>query len=199
MTVAPARTRYSAVAQTFHWLTVILVGAAYLFGHGGPESRVYAAERAASLNWHETLGILVIVVVVLRIAWRLFDRAPEEPPMPTWMSLSSRLVHWLLYALLAAVPITAILGAWWEGHAVTFFGSAFGPYFALAHDFGRSITEFHSTLGNLIIWVAGLHAAAAIFHHFVMRDRVLISMLPDWPALEPLRRGVTSGAGGDQG
>ncbi len=175
-TAAPAR--YSAVAQTFHWLTVILVGAAYLLGEGGPESRVYAAERASQMNLHETLGILVIVVMVLRLAWRLFDRAPAEPPMPTWMHLASRLVHWALYALLAAVPLTAIIGAWYEGHSVTFFGSEIASLLPLSHDFGRTITELHTTLGNVIIWVAGLHAAAALYHHFVMRDSVLLSMLP---------------------
>ncbi len=85
--VAATPTRYGAVSQTFHWLTAILVGAAFLLGEGGPEARVYVAERASTLNWHETLGILVIVVVVFRLVWRFFDPAPEEPPMPAWMHL----------------------------------------------------------------------------------------------------------------
>lgn len=177
--VAATRTRYSPVTQAFHWLTVVLVGAAYLLGEGGPESRVYSAERASLLGWHETIGILVFVVVAARLLWRLFDRAPKEPPMPAWMHLASRLTHWVLYALLAAVPLTAIFGAWYEGHAVTVFGlGEIGPLLPLSHDFGHTITELHTTLGNLIIWVAGLHAAAAIYHHIVMRDRVLVSMLP---------------------
>ncbi len=176
---ATARTRYSAVSQSFHWLTVVLVGAAYLLGEGGPESRVYSAERASVLGWHETIGILVFVVVALRVLWRLIDRAPKEPPMPAWMHLASKLTHWALYALLAAVPLTAIFGAWYEGHPVTFFGiGEVGPFLTLSHDFGRWITELHTTLGNLIIWVAGLHAAAALYHHFIMRDSVLLSMLP---------------------
>ncbi len=179
VTPAATRTRYSGVAQTFHWLTVALVGIAYLTGEGGPESRVYTAERASLLGWHETLGILVIVVMVLRLAWRMVDRAPEETPMPGWMQFSSQLVHWALYALLAAVPLTAIFGAWYEGHAVTFIGiGEIGPVLTTSHDFGRSITELHTTLGNVIIWIAGFHAAAALYHHFFLRDRVLLSMLP---------------------
>ena len=121
----------------------------------------------------------VLAVLVLRLLWRLMDRAPEEPPMPGWMSVSSRLVHWLLYALLVAVPATAILGAWYEGHPVTVLGfGGIGPAVALSHDFGRSITNIHTLLGDAIIWLAGFHAAAALFHHFFMRDRVLVSMLP---------------------
>jgi cytochrome b561 len=172
-------TRFGAVAQTFHWLTVALIGTAYLLGEGGPEYRVYAAERAFTLNWHETLGMLVFVVVALRLAWRFFDGSPDEEPMPAWMRIASRLVHWLLYALLAAVPLTAIFGAWLEGHPVVFLGiGEIGPFFGLSRDLGATISELHSTLGNLIIWVAGLHAAAAIYHHVILKDRVLTSMLP---------------------
>ena len=146
---------------------------------GWAKFRVYAAERASSLTLHETFGVLVLLVLVLRVAWRMFDHVPEEPPMAAWMALASKLVHWVLYALLAAVPLTAIVGAWYEGHPVTVIGlGAIGPFVATSHDFGRAITELHPLLGDAIIWVAGLHAAAALFHHFILRDRVLLSMLP---------------------
>ncbi len=171
--------RHGAVTQTFHWLTAILVVASFLFGEGGPEWRVYAAERASMLSWHETLGILVFVLVVLRLIWRAFDGRPAEEPMPTWMHLASRVVHWALYAFLLGVPLTAIAGAWLEGHPVTFNGiGAIGPFFSGSHDLGALLSETHGTLGNLFMWIVGLHAAAGIFHHVVMRDRVLVSMLP---------------------
>ncbi len=179
MNIVSTPVRYGALAQTFHWLTVVLVGSAYLLGEGGPESRVYSPERASQLHLHETLGMLVLAVLVLRLLWRLIDHVPDEPPMPKWMLLASRLVHWLLYALLVAVPGSAIVGAWYEGHPVTFLGfGEIGPFGVPAPAFGHTVTELHTTLGNVIIWVAGAHAAAAIFHHFVMRDRVLLSMLP---------------------
>lgn len=172
-------TRYGAVSQAFHWITVVLVGTAWLFGEGGPESRVYSVARASDLGWHETLGMLVFAVVLARIVWRLFDPAPQDPPMAAWMDWSARAVHWLLYAMLVAIPATAIVGAFLEGHPVTFLGlGAIGPLLPSAHDLGADITELHTTLGSFIVWVAGLHAAAALFHHFVMKDRVLVSMLP---------------------
>jgi cytochrome b561 len=179
MTLLNSPTRYGALGQTLHWLTVLFVGAAYLLGEGGPESRIYAPERASTLTLHETCGMIVLGLLVLRLVWRLLDRAPEEPPMPAWMLFSARLVHWVLYALLAALPLTAISGAWLEGHAVTFLGiGPIGPFLAPAHDLGHSISEIHETLGNVIVWIAGLHAAAALYHHFVLRDRVLLAMLP---------------------
>ncbi|MBN8995141.1 MAG: cytochrome b [Rhizobiales bacterium] len=172
-------THYSTMTQILHWVTVLLVGSAWLLGEGGPESRVYAAERASGLSLHETLGLLVFLVLAIRVGWRVFDYTPEEPPMPAWMALASRLVHWTLYALLAAVPLTAIVGAWLEGHPVTVIGlGEVGPLFSRSHSLGESISGIHPLLGDVIIWVAGVHAAAALFHHFILRDGVLLSMLP---------------------
>jgi len=172
-------TRYGAVSQAFHWVTAVLVVAAYLLGAGGPESRVYSASRASALGWHETLGILVFAVVLARVLWRLADRRPEARPMAAWVEWSSRAVHWALYALLLAIPATAIVGAYLEGHPVTFLGiGALGPIGPLSHPLGQTISDLHGSLGSFIVWIAGAHAAAALFHHFIMRDNVLVAMLP---------------------
>jgi cytochrome b561 len=183
MSILTRPARHSAVAQTFHWLTFLLVGAAYVLSVGGPETRVYSDAGVARLQLHETLGMLVFAIVVLRLIWRLVDRAPEEPPMPIWMEWASKLTHWALYALLIAIPLTAIIGAWYEAHPVTLLGvGTIGPWLAESHDLGLTITDLHRNLGSFIVWIAGVHAAAALFHHFIMRDNVLVSMLPAWLA-----------------
>jgi cytochrome b561 len=172
------RPRYSRVAQGLHWITAILVLIAFLIGEGGPEDRVYSAARAGQLALHESLGLAVLVITVIRLMWRFFDRAPDEPSMPRWMTYSAALTHWALYLLLCAVPLTAIVGAWSEGHALTTYIGAIGPWLSAGHDFGAWITELHTWLGDAILWLAGFHAAAAIGHHFILKDRVLVSMLP---------------------
>jgi cytochrome b561 len=174
--------RYGRVAQGLHWVTAILVLIAFIVGEGGPEQRVYSAERAGQLMLHESLGLAVLLIVALRLVWRLFDRAPDEPPMPGWMTRSAVVTHWILYLLLFAVPLTAIVGAWSEDHAMVTYLGPIGPWFAPwlggSHDFGAWIAELHTWLGDAIVWLAGFHAAAALAHHFVLRDRVLVSMLP---------------------
>ncbi len=95
------------------------------------------------------------------------------------MRALSRLVHWILFALLLLVPLTAITGSWLEGRALTLYavGDINAP-FATSAAAGRSLLRLHPWLGDAILWIAGLQAAAALFHTFVLRDGVLKTMLP---------------------
>jgi cytochrome b561 len=172
--------RYGAVAQTFHWIIAVLVIAAYTLGPGGSEERVYSAARDVTRQTHETLGFTVFVLTILRIAWRAVDSTPEDPPMPAAMRLAAKTTHVLLYLLLLAVPLTAIVGAWLEGHPVSLLTIGdIAPLLPLAHGVGQTIATIHTYLGEAIVWLAGLHAAIGLFHHFVLHDRVLRSMLPE--------------------
>src|ERR1700732_376181 len=103
-----SRHRYGSVAQLFHWLTVVLVGTGYLVSPGGSEQRVYSAAFDSTRQTHETIGILVFAFVLLRIVWRLFEPTPEPAPMAPWMKYSASAAHLALYALLLAIPLTAI-------------------------------------------------------------------------------------------
>jgi cytochrome b561 len=173
------RNRYGAVAQYFHWLTVVLVIAAYTLSPGGSEVQVYSASHDFSRQIHETLGLTVGVLTLLRLAWRALDATPDDAPMPAVMRYAAKIVHVALYLLLMAVPLTAIVGAWFEGHPVTLLVvGEIAPSLPLAHDVGKTIATIHTYLGEAIVWLAGLHAAAGLFHHFYLRDRVLRSMLP---------------------
>jgi cytochrome b561 len=182
------------VAQAIHWATAALVLAAFLYGPGGSEARVYAASRDFDRHLHETLGSSVFALTILRLVWRLFDRRPEPEPVSRWMGLAAIAVQAMLYLLLVAVPLTAVLGAWLEGHSLAYLGGlTIAPPFAASHALGATIATIHTWLGDAILWVAGLHAAAALYHRFVLKDGVLAAMLPGWVpgasrvALEPKR------------
>ncbi|HMA08483.1 MAG TPA: cytochrome b/b6 domain-containing protein, partial [Ramlibacter sp.] len=156
----------------------ILVLVAFIYGPGGSELRVYSSAMDFDRRLHETLGLAVLALSAVRLFWRALDRQPDPAEVPRWMGLASKTVQGLLYLLLFVVPITAVAGAWLEGHAVTWLGGNIGPWLAESHALGGGIATLHGWLGDAILWTAGLHAAAAIFHHFVLRDGVLRSMLP---------------------
>ena len=167
--------RYGAGVRAFHWLTVMLVLAAYVLSKGDRYS-LYSAAADGVRRIHETLGVLVFMVVVLQLLLRLIDHTPAKQPMPRWMAAAAKLVRFALYTLLIAIPATAVLGTWLEGLPVTLLGFDIAPPIAQAHGLGQLMVEIHSTLGTAILWIAGVHAAAALFHHFYLRDEVFKSM-----------------------
>jgi cytochrome b561 len=179
MSAASTLPRYGRAAQFLHWITAILVVTAFVFGPGGSEQRVYSVAKDFDRQLHETLGLTVFALTLIRLLWRAIDRPPDDPPMPRWMGISAKATHGILYVLLFALPLTAISGAWLEGHPLTLLtGIRIGPLLAESHGAGSAIASTHTWLGDAILWVAGAHAAAALYHHFVLRDGVLRSMLP---------------------
>jgi cytochrome b561 len=170
---------YDSLAMSLHWLTAILVLAAFIMGPGGSEQRVYSVARDSDRLVHELLGLSVFLLTVLRLAWQVFAAEPVLPAMRRWMRVASKALQGLMYLLLIATPVTAVLGAWLEGHPLTFWMlGEVPPMIAEAHATGAVIAEIHTWLGDAIIWLAGLHAAAAVFHQWVLRDGLLQTMLP---------------------
>jgi len=171
--------RYNSTARCFHWVTVLLVIIAYIISVGGPEMRVYSSANDFRRELHELLGLTVFVLTLVRMWWRAISPPPNGPEMPIWMKLGARVSHWTIYALLVVVPVTAILGAAFEGRPLTVL--AVGNIqlgLPQSLQLGLVWANIHGWLGDALIWLAGFHAAAALFHHFWRRDTVLRSMLP---------------------
>jgi cytochrome b561 len=174
-----SRARYGAVAQALHWATAVIVLIAFIYGPGGSETRVYAPARDFDRQLHETLGLCVLALVVARAIWRMFDTRPDPPQVSRWMTVAAKAVQGGLYLLLFALPLTAIAGAWLEGHPLTLLaGLEIPPVVGPSHATGATLASIHTWLGDTIMWLAGCHALAAIFHHLVLKDNVLASMLP---------------------
>lgn len=177
--------RYDPLSRALHWLTAIAVTIAFILGPGGfgrlMRQGVDPATRS-DIVWHETLGLLVFGLTLLRLVWLAFRPAAPVFSMAPWMHRLAQLVHLGLWGLLLAVPVTALLTLGSEGHPLTLLGGLRVDHMpliadsALAHlaDWG----EVHEFLGDAIMWLAGLHAAASIFHHVVLKDGVLTAMLP---------------------
>lgn len=178
--------RYGSVAQFFHWCTAILVLVAFVYGPGGPEQRVYSSIHEIDRRLHETLGLCVFALSVIRLLWRMTDTRPEPPPVSRWMGITATVIQSLLFVLLLALPLTAVAGAWLESHPLTLIaGTDIPPLFGASHGVGAAFAALHKWLGDTIMWLAGFHALAALYHHIVLKDDVLITMLPRWI---PVRR-----------
>lgn len=178
-------TRYDTVSIVFHWVTAIAVLAAFILGPGGFGRLLRnGGDPGTHLDivWHESLGILIFVLTALRLLWTAVRPVAPQVDMPGLMHLASKAAHLGLWALLLITPITAFLTLGSEGAPLTLLGGVrVDKLDLIANSFLAPLADWgdvHSLLGDAIIWLAGLHGVAAIFHHVFLKDRVLSSMLP---------------------
>lgn len=171
---------YGAIPQTLHWLTVALVVLAWALGTFD-DVLPKGAARAAGLFVHISAGVAILAVLMARLLWRWAD--PPPPPEPTvlgvWLDWARQLAHYALYALLIAAPVAGIVVQFARGDALPLFGLFEIPSpWAADRAFARSVKEVHEFLANALMILACLHAAAALVHHWIFRDRTLVRMLP---------------------
>lgn len=177
-------THYDTLSRALHWLTAIAVITAFILGpeHFGREMH---QGLDPATRWdivvHESLGLLVMALTLLRLVWVAMRPAKPRFDMPGWMHLAANVTHGLLWLMLLAVPVSALLALGSEGHPLTLLGGirinempviAQSPLANLA-DWG----DVHGLLGDMILWLSGLHAVAAIYHHVFLKDGVLLAML----------------------
>lgn len=180
MSIRNSNEQYGSLAKTMHWLTAVLIAGAWGLGQG-MDLIPKGDARAAGIFIHISLGLAVLLVVGARFAWRAVD--PPPPAIPSQFgSLSEKLatlVHYALYALLAAAPIMGI--AYWfaRGNDLPVFGLFAIPSPLAANcPLASTMIDIHALLANAIVILAGFHALAALAHHYLLHDRTLIRMLP---------------------
>jgi cytochrome b561 len=172
------RLQYGTTAKVFHWLIVALLLVQYLIGWLMPDIH-RGMKPGAAMTIHVSFGLLVLILIVLRFAWRLIRPVAPESSLSPWQRLSSEAVHWLLYALVLATTVTGWLFASFRGWSMSFFYLV--PMPMLAEDnaaAGRTINGLHQAMEWALLAMIGFHVAAALAHIFIYRNRVMQRMLP---------------------
>jgi len=171
------RPPFDSITILLHWSTVVLV---LLLLASGLLRSDYQFHAARLLQIHRSLGVTVWVVTVFRLSWRLSGaRFPEFPPTMTRAHrVAARLSEYALYALLLVQPATGLLQTLWRGRPFALF--AWGvPQLVPKHlDRMLLFQEIHEIGAWCLIALIGLHALAALFHHFVRGDEILQAMIP---------------------
>jgi cytochrome b561 len=173
------RDSYGGVAMAFHWVTVALIVAVYAtmeWMEFVPKGDPF---RDTLRDLHRSFGLVVFLLVWLRLIWRLIDTEPAIDPLPPqWQALAGRFVHYALYLLMILLPISGYLMSNAAGKTVMLFGAPLPMLIAANKPLASEIKEVHEAIGNLGYLLIGVHAAAALFHHYVQRDTTLKRMLP---------------------
>jgi cytochrome b561 len=169
--------RYSKGAIAFHWTIAALVLFNLWLG---------IFHDALPREWkvmfvHKSVGVTILVLSIGRLAWRLAHRPPMLPAvLPRWEKALAKATHWAFYALLFVLPLTGwIFSSNPERlRPVSWFGLFELPSLPVTSGLAEAAKETHELLGLTMAALVLLHVAAALRHHFLLRDKVLARMLP---------------------
>jgi cytochrome b561 len=171
-------TRYGAVAQLFHWVIVALVITQFVLAKRADGLAPVA--KIGVLATHKSVGITILALALLRLAWRLLNPVPRLPAeMPRWQERAARVSHFLLYALLFITPVLGWLMSSARAFSVSYFGLFTLPDFIEpSRPAYERLHDLHEAMATTLAVVALIHIAAALKHHFIDRDDGLRRMLP---------------------
>ena len=171
-------TRYTSTAIVLHWLIAALIIATFPLG-------LYMSDLALSprklqlYSYHKWTGIVILLLVLLRLLWRATHRPPAMlAGMPRWQERSAHIVHFALYGLMFAVPLSGWLMSSALGFQVVLFGVLPLPDLIAADKAtGNLLKSVHQVLNYSLLALVALHVAAALHHHWILRDGTLRRML----------------------
>lgn len=171
---------WGTVAKTLHWLMALLVITAATIGwimltldNSPTKVKIYSV--------HKSIGITVLALVLMRLVWRAFDQPPLPiMSIPRWQRIAAISVHVLLYLLMLAIPLSG-----WVFNSASNFPLQWFGLFHLPNITGGANPELkafaraaHYWLFWILVLAFCMHVAAALKHHFVDKDTVLLRMLP---------------------
>ncbi|WP_313253729.1 cytochrome b [Stenotrophomonas acidaminiphila] len=180
MTLKNTPDRWGSVSKSLHWLIALLILALGIVGllmGELPKTPKYFWVYTA----HKSIGITVLVLVVLRLLWRLYAGAPQPVPgTPGWQERIASATHWLLYVMMFAIPLSGWLYDSASGlRPFKLFGLLEMPKLVAPDERAAQLSHaFHEWGFWALILVVLAHAGAALYHHLQQRDATLVRMLP---------------------
>lgn len=174
-----SRTEYGAASIGLHWLMLFLIAAVYacmefrgIFPKG-------SALREGMKTWHTMLGLAVFGLAWLRLALLLVGGTPEiKPQPPRWQMQFAGLMKIALYVFMIGTPLLGWMLLSAEAKPIPFFGLELPALMGENKPFARQLKEVHEAVSTVGYFLIGLHAVAALYHHYVMGDNTLRRMLP---------------------
>jgi len=171
--------RYSAGMQALHWVMALLMFTVLPLAWAMVEMPRSLPGRDTYFTLHKSVGITILVLAAVRLILRAMRPVPPEPPgMPRWMAIAAVASHWLLYAVLFAMPISGyVLTAAGPG-STSYFGLFDLPHLPQSRDLSGVGRSVHLTLQWAVYALIALHVLAAAYHVVVRRDGLLERELP---------------------
>lgn len=167
---------YSGFAKSLHWIVALLVLTII------PVGLLMGQIQNAPFNlynFHKSLGVLILILMTVRLIYRLIHGTPPEPNIPAFYRFAGNATHWALYVLLFLTPISGAIANMYYGAGTPFFGLfEIAPFFPKNDAISDFIFARHKLLGYAVGVLAAMHIGAGLFHYVIRKDGVLQRMLP---------------------
>lgn len=173
-----AEEKYTFIAVLLHWITALFIASAFVLG-------IYMTGLLLSplklrlYSYHKWAGVFIFAIALLRISWRAFNPPPKLPAhMADWEKNAAKAAHYALYALITVVPLSGWIMSSAHGFQTVFLGVLPLPdIIGKDKELAGQLESLHFILNKLLLLTIIAHAVAALKHHFIDRDDVLIRML----------------------
>ena len=169
--------RYTTTAIALHWVIAIAVIGQFVLGWWMQEiPKDPVGPRVNAFNLHKSIGMTVLMLMVIRLAWRATHRPPALPPMPAWQARAAHFNHWLLYACLLVQPLSGYVGSVVSGFPVRYFGVLLPAWAAKNVALKDVLSDVHLVSSWILLAAIALHISAALKHQLIDRDGLLRRM-----------------------
>jgi cytochrome b561 len=179
MTIRNTPARWGHIAQFLHWLIVALIIVQVILANIAEDLPI-GMKKIAMYARHKSVGITILALAVIRLLWRWANPTPALPStLKPYERTLAGLTHFGLYLILFAMPLTGWMMTSARGFPASWFGFFQLPDFVPKNTaLYNAMKETHDTLALVLYAIVTLHVAAALKHHFIMKDDVLRRMLP---------------------
>lgn len=168
---------YGLIARLIHWGMAAAILAMFALGYWMRTLGYYSPWYKLAPDFHKAAGMILVALLAFRMVWRMFDHRPDDSGIKAIERKLSHLLHTGFYLLLIVLMTAGYMIATLDGHVIDVFGWTEIPSLYTQKGLEETAGRVHELLAYLLMGLVALHAAAALKHHFVDRDKTLLRML----------------------
>jgi len=177
MSLRNTTTAYGSVSKFFHWLISTLIILMLIFGYFLDDFPKDI--QPITYNIHKLTGLTILALMVLRLLWAL---ANPKPVLPTdtlpWQRTAERMTHFMFYVFVILMPLAGWIGSIAENRPPHLGGFNFELPIPRDKALAGAAFNMHGTVAIVLIVLISAHVLAALYHHFIRKDNILVRMLP---------------------
>ena len=170
MNILNSEERYGLISIIFHWLMALIIIATFILGLNLKHNFQYYYEVLAL---HNSLGITIFLLALLRVAWRYINIKPIPLPNKPILMKIATLTHIFFYIIFFTLPITGYILTNLQGDIVLFYGYSFPEVLEQNRGLKNYVHTIHDYVGNILLILFSLHVLGALYHHFIKKDNTL--------------------------